>query len=37
MLYRFYAKVLDGGRDQANEQIDRALGESRGIRREPSE
>jgi integrase len=25
VLYRFYAKVLDGKRDQANEQIERAL------------
>ncbi|MFG2397737.1 tyrosine-type recombinase/integrase [Streptomyces lydicus] len=28
VLYRFYAKVLDGKRDQANERIDRALREA---------
>ncbi|WP_329396222.1 tyrosine-type recombinase/integrase [Streptomyces lydicus] len=28
VLYRFYAKVLDGKRDQANEQIERALREA---------
>jgi integrase len=29
VLYRFYAKVLDGKRDQANEKIERALKEAR--------
>jgi hypothetical protein len=28
VLYRFYAKVLDGKRDQANERIERALREA---------
>ncbi|WP_232246551.1 site-specific integrase [Kitasatospora mediocidica] len=28
VLYRFYAKVLDGKREQANEKIERALNEA---------
>ncbi|WP_431679519.1 tyrosine-type recombinase/integrase [Kitasatospora sp. KL5] len=37
VLYRFYAKVLDGKRDQANEKIERALNEAMGHSERPSE
>ncbi|PYC80480.1 site-specific integrase [Streptomyces tateyamensis] len=37
VLYRFYAKVLDGKRDEANEKIERALNESAGTSDAPSE
>ncbi|WP_327067816.1 tyrosine-type recombinase/integrase [Kitasatospora sp. NBC_01302] len=37
VLYRFYAKVLDGKRDQANEKIERALNEGSEGSAPPSE